>query len=549
MDPNLTNNTGYGNVVSTFQMFNPGSSQMYVDMFSLERYLGNVSDPSKPDYRDEFSQAMLINAELPYILMDGTKGLRYAGEKYTPKMQGEQYDTYWNRVNRTVLNNKFAGTIQKHSDRIFSTPVKIAGESEADIVVYNFFADVTKTGTNCSSFLKKLYEDAKIVGVSFIFIDSPKKIDNETMESQFENRSFFMHLTVKDILGITTEIINGVEKISEFRYVYYEKVYSGFGFKQIKKVRQIKPFQEVIYTQGKSSDGDAVWTQEVIDTDIEEVQLYPYFTKKISSTYAKPPLENLAYLNVQHWNHYSDHSNILHFTQCPILEITGQAAPESISVAAATAFFMRDGGSIKYVEATCTSIKEGADELRNLERQMEEMGNEALMKPVKYETATGVGARQENLVSQLESEATELQMLIDKSFKKLIEISGYKKLIQKTDLGDGWYIEVNRDLGGVSAFSDTKIQYLQSMRDKGDIPWEVYTRRMQEFGVVPQNESLDKMKEKLDLEKEQLEQKVTEKLEQLFKNSKVLKSISLKEEEIDTVTLQNPPKQESKTIV
>lgn len=531
MDPNINANyysrTGVGNE--------------YADVFDLMIALGNISNPEDPDYRDELFQLMLVNAALPYTLMDGTKGMRYAAELYTPRMKDEPLDVYQTRLMRTVLNNKLASTISKHSDRIFSTPVKIAGESEADLKVYDIFDNVTKTDVNLSSFLKSVYRDAKISGVSFMFIDSPPRTEGESAMNQFQKRAYLRHLTIKDILGIRTEYdpVDNSEKIVEFRYKYYDRVKKGFGFQQVLKVRQIQPFKETVWTLGRNNEGNRGWTSVTYETDMDQVLLFPYFTNRQGFLYAKPPLENLAYLNVQHWNSSSDHSNILHFTQMPILEIISIEPPEKMTLSSATSVWFKDNtSSIKYVEANCQSIKEGAAELANLERQMEEMSNEALMKPVMYETATGVDARQASLVSQLEAEAVDLQHVVDKTFKALLITSGYEDLIVRTEIGDGWYIEVNKDLGGITSYTDVKIQYLMEMRKLGDIPFDPFFRRMQEWGVAPANESIDKVKLAL-AEEKRLNRK--DRLSILDENDpELIGAVTYDQDDIKSVMYVNP---------
>lgn len=496
-DPLVTSN---GNMVSQgWTSLLRGGQQLFVST-EFSQIMGNISNPEEPDYRDPLLSLMLLNSEEGYTLKEGIRGLRKAERRFTPQFAGETNEKYMERLyNRSSLTNQFMAAIEQHTNRIFSDPLqllKIDESFDLPVEIEEVFENVTKTGMSFDTFAKELYKDSKIAGVSYIFLDSPPRTENETAGNLLQNRAYFRHLTIQDILGFEFEIVNGIERIVGFRYKYYTKMKtpkSGkYGFEQVLTVREIRPFEEILHYK---IDGN--WRFDKIQTELDQVFIFPFYTNKVGAMFAKPPLDNLALTNIAHWNMSIDHDNIIHFTQCPILEIKGDSPPEKIDTAAATAFWVGKEGSIRYVEAICNSINAGSTRLQQLELQMESEANKALTRPEKYVTATSVAAAVSSGQSQLETEAEELQKVLNIAFRYLLDISGFIDLSRNYD----WKIKVNKEIGAETAFSEAKIQYLDKARERGDISWKTYAIRMRELGAFPDEIDFDKEKEALETER------------------------------------------------
>jgi hypothetical protein len=114
--------------------------------------------------------------------------------------------------------------------------------------------------------------------------------------------------------------------------------------------------------------------------------------KKVAELTADPPLEDLAFMNLAHWQSTSDQMNILHFTRLPILFGKKIAAADKLDQIEIGPNRMIHSDSIegdmKYVEHSGKSIAEGHMHLVDLETKMSLYGLQLLMPRTGSVTAT-----------------------------------------------------------------------------------------------------------------------------------------------------------------
>ncbi len=123
-------------------------------------------------------------------------------------------------------------------------------------------------------------------------------------------------------------------------------------------------------------------------TSLKFVPAVPVYGKN-SGSCSKPPLSELAYLNVEHWQSKSDQQTILHVARVPILFGKGFSQDEEITVGAASAVIAENvTADLRYVEHTGKAIESGSKDLERLEDMMRQIGAELLViKPGKITVA------------------------------------------------------------------------------------------------------------------------------------------------------------------
>jgi hypothetical protein len=123
-----------------------------------------------------------------------------------------------------------------------------------------------------------------------------------------------------------------------------------------------------------------------------------------------PPLLDLAFLNVKHWQSQSDQDNILHVARVPILAIIGADEDDQIKIGQ-QAVKVPLNGDIKFVEHTGKAIEAGHDSLEKLELQMIQTGAELLVMKPGQRTATESNNEAEGNKSDLQRICRELRRL------------------------------------------------------------------------------------------------------------------------------------------
>ncbi|AHE73592.1 DUF4055 domain-containing protein [Enterobacter ludwigii] len=114
-------------------------------------------------------------------------------------------------------------------------------------------------------------------------------------------------------------------------------------------------------------------------TSLKKIPFVPVYGNKTGFMLAPPPLAELAFMNVEHWQTKSDQQTILHVARVPIL-FGRQLGDAPITVGAASVISTdTPEGDLKYVEHTGKAIEEGRMDILDLEDKMRQIGAELLV--------------------------------------------------------------------------------------------------------------------------------------------------------------------------
>ena len=147
-----------------------------------------------------------------------------------------------------------------------------------------------------------------------------------------------------------------------------------------------------LYRKDKSewkqlSEGDG---GDFINPDIEEITVAPLYLNRCGFFKGEPLLDDLADVNVAHWQSQSDQRNILHYARTPILFGAGMDDDEDIVVASSSMVKASDPqASLAWVEHSGQAIGAGRQDLKDLEFQMEALGLQLLVQKAGQQSVTG----------------------------------------------------------------------------------------------------------------------------------------------------------------
>jgi len=349
-------------------------------------------------------------------LLGGTKAMKEAGQKFLPKETKESDENYQNRLRRTYLFNAFGRTVSYLGGQVFTQPVKLLADVPSAIRTTKtqdgYEEDIDLKGSNLDAFLKPVFERGVSDGVSCVLVDYPQGTYLGTIsvadEKRIGRRPYWVHLPPSSIIGWKTEIVSGKTLFTQLRIRETEEVDDGqFGVKQVNRIRVLEPRRWTLYEEQKDEQINQMkWV--VIGAGPTTLDIIPLAVfmpgKTISALTAEPPLDDLAYMNLAHWQSTSDQMNILHFTRLPILfgrKLTDSDKIDQIEIGP-NRMIHSDSleGDLKYVEHTGKSIAEGHMHLIDLETKMAMWGLQLLMPKTGTITAT------EKALSSGESDST-----------------------------------------------------------------------------------------------------------------------------------------------
>jgi hypothetical protein len=397
--------------------------------------------------------SMRNDRKLPRALMGGTSAMRNSGSLYLPKELAESDASYKIRLERSFLFNGFAKTVRDMTGKVFAKPIAIGDDVPPDIAGYAENIDLA--GRNLDVFASDVFEDALADGIGYILVEmDPPAVDahgdpirlTKADEISLNRRPWLVHIKADDMIGWRKETVGGVERLVQVRF--YEQVTEPDGEFDEQVIQQIRVFKR----SGDSVSWE-VWRQDVAlrgawglyqsgTITINEIALCPVYVNRTGFMRGKPPLLDLAYVNMAHWQSQSDQRNILHVARVPILFGSGWTPESPVEIGASRMLTSSDtNAKLAYVEHSGAAIDAGRQDLKDLEFQMQALGLELLVPRSGSTTATGEAIDQAKMSSTLAMMAFALKDALEQAFGFMALYAGLNR-----DSGGG-SLTVNTDFG------------------------------------------------------------------------------------------------------
>ena len=378
--------------------------------------------PSRVDTPSTEWLHMWEDWRLPYGLWGGTKRMRKAGKEYLPQEEGESDKAYAARLRRTYLYNAYRRTVQALAGQPFTKPV----------TVHNLPAELEYLRDDADSMGNSITEVAYMnlvnglhYGKYHILVDYPSVEGNITLRDQREMniRPYFNTISPLHLIGWQAERAGGLDVLLDVRIKETTiEPLDEFSDTIVTRVRQYKPNEVITH---------AVYREDSRDFDIESVSTntlgyVPLVTGYVEQTgfmQSRPPLEDLAWMNLRHWQSSSDQNNILHVARVPVFVGFGFEEGELNNVQIGshrgiTTTKSPSEADLKYLEHTGAAIGSGEKDLAHIEQQMSHMGSDILdQKAVSRQTATARQIDQSESLSVMQLAVRELEHSIEKAIQ------------------------------------------------------------------------------------------------------------------------------------
>jgi hypothetical protein len=155
---------------------------------------------------------------------------------------------------------------------------------------------------------------------------------------------------------------------------------------------------------------------------------------------SEPPLLDLAYKNVEHWQSSSDQKNILHVARVPILFGKGfMSGDGQVEIGSSQMIVQPDEkADLKYVEHSGAAIESGQKDLDIIEQQMLALSLEPMIQRTGNITATARALDEAEANSSLQAWALRMQDALDNALSFMDRWAGYS---------DGARVDVNTSYG------------------------------------------------------------------------------------------------------
>jgi hypothetical protein len=355
-----------------------------------QTYLGGGDNPFS---KTRAVLDMTKSWEIMKAVTNGTEYLRENSEAFLPLEPREDYDAYLSRVNRAVFSPYTQRLVRAATGLILRKPITVIGDPYWTDV---FVKDVDGCGSDLDEYARRLLICALTYGHSNTLVDFPAPTGARSLaeERNQNRRPYWIEVDPANIYGWRLDREVNYGKLIQVRIAEQAVVPEGdFGEKVFDQIRVIEPGQYKIYrkkettkdmyTQDESFAGNFDSPADEKDYDLVEsgefslgeIPLVTVYAGKTDTMTSKPPLLDIAYLNLAHFQRQADLIHSLHVASQPLLVMEGwddQTKDTAISVNYAMA--TQPGNKIYYVEPAASAFEAQSAEIQELQLQMATLG-------------------------------------------------------------------------------------------------------------------------------------------------------------------------------
>ena len=325
-----------------------------------------------------------------------------------PRHPAENSAIYAERASRSFLRNYFRRTVQKLVGRVFAEPLIISEDMPDELV--NILKNIDLVGRGVNVFARDWFEDAMVSGLSHVLVDFPSAAAGASLAEERENgaRPYAVHVRADQLIAAQWDSRGGDKILTQIRIREKAVRYHGFEEMEQEQIRVIEPDNWRLYRQDKAGK----WIEaEAGDNSLGRIPLVTLYTARKGFLLADPPLEDLAFLNLEHYQIRSDQRNALNVASFPILAASGynpeidgpiEVGPNKVLTTT------ESEGKYYYVESSGAALEAGARELEALEQAMNLFGLQ-FETAKQAETATGRALDAADALSPLGTMAMNLE--------------------------------------------------------------------------------------------------------------------------------------------
>ncbi len=311
----------------------------------------------------------------------GTAKVRSAS--YLPKFPKERDDDHKYRIATATLLNVTDKTLQTLCGLVFQkditlnddVPTEIAGTATASGLVEN----IDNKGTHFNIFARDLFEDS-FDGCAAILVDAPVAQATDLGEQKALGiRPYWCTYRATDIINWNYEI----DPISRRTYLSLvvlrecEAVLTG-QFKRTEKEQYL-----VLRFVNNTATWER-WTEKENSTD-KQKEFVPtsrgVFGNQTAIPFAivgdlcdRPPLMDLTYKNIEHFQTYSDYKSIIHKTCVPMLWTAGLDGEPPDNIGGSSWWKLTENGKMGFAEVAGNSIEKTRQCLEDIKGEIALLG-------------------------------------------------------------------------------------------------------------------------------------------------------------------------------
>lgn len=306
-------------------------------------------------------------------LLGGTRAMREASTAYLPKHRAEEQSDYDYRLSRAILHNFFKGTVRHLAGKIFAKEPIFGDDVPARL--REWCEDLDMQGSHLSVLAPEALRGALSKGIHYLMVEYPRTDGVRTLDDERRSgaRPYVVSLPAESVIGV--RLSPDGKNILQARIREDVLMPDGpYGEKIEHRVRVLSPGKYEIWTLKKDTGSAESWVMtEEGATSLQRVPLVPLYGERTGAFLCRPPLLDLAFMNVAYWQDYSDYANAITVTSFPILAASGWRPEDDAKVVLSPFRFLsmtQPTGKFYYLEHSGAAINAGRTRLQDLKVDM-----------------------------------------------------------------------------------------------------------------------------------------------------------------------------------
>jgi len=429
---------------------------------------------------------MMKGWEIMKAVTEGTDYLRQNSEAFLPLEPREDYDAYLARVNRAVFSPFTQRLIRAATGLVLRKPITLTGDPYWTEM---FKMDVDGCKSDLDEYARRVLMCSLTYGQSHILVDYPAPSGARSLaeERAQDRRPYWIEVDPTNLYGWRLDREANYGNLIQVRLAEKAVLPSGqFGEQVFDQIRVIEPGRYRVFRKKEQleemydvSDNSSVGEFEVATTQkdykqvesgnfsLGEIPLVTIYSGKTDNLVSKPPLLDIAYLNLAHFQRQADLIHSLHVASQPMLVMEGyDDQTKDLAISVNYAMATQPGNKIYYVEPASSAFDAQSAEIKELQMQMATLGISTLSQQ-KF-VAESADARRLDRVdtnSMLAMVSMELEQKLQKAFNLSAEYVGIEP--PEVKISRDFDIErlIGQDITALTSLFDQQVIDREEFRD------------------------------------------------------------------------------------
>ena len=446
-------------------------------------YIGGSNSPFT---RTRAVLDMMQGWEIMKAITEGTKYLRDNSEIFLPLEPREDAEAYQSRVDRAVFSPFTQRLIRAATGLVLRKPITLTGDPYWTEM---FKMDVDGCKSDLDEYARRVLMCSLTYGQSHILVDYPAPSGAVSLaeERQQNRRPYWIEIDPNNIYGWRLDRESNYGSLIQVRIGEKAVLPDGdFGEKIYDQIRVIEPGNYRVFRKRETVDELYEEDMGIYPTDMSspavekdfkqvesgsfslgEIPLVTIYSGKVDNMTSKPPLLDIAYLNLAHFQRQADLIHSLHVASQPMLVMEGyDDQTKDLAISVNYAMATQPGNKVYYVEPASSAFDAQSAEIKELQMQMATLGISTLSQQ-KF-VAESADARRLDRVdtnSMLAMVSMELEQKLQKAFNLSAEYVGIEP--PEVTISRDFDIErlIGQDITALTSLFDQQVIDRDEFRD------------------------------------------------------------------------------------